>query len=481
MMALFLALLQSPNVMLESRPPAAEPLVSAVRRIQLAGRPFRYTMTAGRLPILDNETGEAKAWVFFVAYTAGGRARRPVTFAWNGGPGSNAGLIQLGGIGPRRHQSADVLIDNQETWLDRTDLVFVDPVGTGYSRVTRADYGADFYQTRGDAEAMAEFVRVYRNRFGRWGDPVYLAGESFGVTRAGRVAEVMARRRMPLAGVVLIGLAAPLAPVPAPVREALAITSFAAAAWHHRRLDSSVRKDFAGTVAAATRFALDTLAPALAGHPDAAGRHRLARARARYLGVLPGTGDTTDTGLSYYQYARLLLADQGLRLGHYDTRRTAAMDPPDQPYDPNADPSLTTPLPPDAVPRYLRTELRYHNDLQYSGPFGGSYPPATKFRGDWMSVRWRWEPGENSDTTSVADPPLRQAMTSNPALRVVAVCGWFDLICSPATNDWVRSQLPADLQTRIVTVGLAGGHAVYLDAEARVALKALVVRLISPR
>jgi len=197
-----LAVLQTPGP-----PPAAqEPMVSTRHRVNLRGRVLGYTATAGRLPIMDNETGAVHAWVFTVSYTLdGGGSDRPVTFAWNGGPGSNAGLIQLGGIGPRRFTSDGHLVDNQETWLDRTDLVFVDPVGTGFSRVTRPEYADEFFQTKGDAESVAELIRVWRSRFARWGAPLYLVGESFGVGRAARVAQVLERRRIPVRGIVLIG------------------------------------------------------------------------------------------------------------------------------------------------------------------------------------------------------------------------------------------------------------------------------------
>ncbi|MGE0440122.1 MAG: hypothetical protein AB7L66_00605 [Gemmatimonadales bacterium] len=458
-------------------PPGAESLVTTRHQITLAGRVLRYVATAGRLPIMHNETGDVRAWMFFVSYALeGGGAGRPVTFAWNGGPGSNAGLIQLGGLGPRRFTDAGLLVDNHETWLDRTDLVFVDPVGTGFSRVTRPEYGADFYQTAGDAESVAEFVRVWRSRFGRWQSPVYLVGESFGVRRAAGVAAVLARRRMPVSGVVLIGYPMPVAPEPPEVRTASLVPSFTAAAWHHRRLGTGLGSTLAEALGRSARFAFDTLAPAL--RSGAADRATLAARLNPYLGVTAPVPDSGSVVPGIYEFARMLLADRGLRLGHYDIRFTAPMDRPDQPYDPTDDPSLQGPPPPDGVVRYLRSELRYANDLQYTGPFGGVYPPPARFRADWMSVRWHWEPGENSDTTTVAveDLPLRGALAADSALKVVAVCGFFDLICSPAANDWLRDQLPPALRARVLSVGYPGGHATYLDQEARARMKADVFR-----
>jgi carboxypeptidase C (cathepsin A) len=153
-----------------------EGLVTTSHRIVLGGKPLAYTATAGRLPILDNDAGEPHAYMFFVAYTAertSGAPVRPLTFLWNGGPGSSSSQVHLMGFGPRRLKMSDTyptwpplsvnttLEDNQETWLEFSDLVFVDPIGTGYSRPTKAEYGAEFFNTVGDAESVAEFIRVY--------------------------------------------------------------------------------------------------------------------------------------------------------------------------------------------------------------------------------------------------------------------------------------------------------------------------------
>ena len=138
-------------------------IVITEHRITVDGRPLRYTARAGQLAIRDNETGEVHGRMFFVAYTQARRPNepaRPLTFLWNGGPGSSSSLVHLLGFGPRRIGATGAPIDNQGTWLSFSDLVFVDPIGTGYSRPTKAEYGPEFYQTRGDAESVAEFIRV---------------------------------------------------------------------------------------------------------------------------------------------------------------------------------------------------------------------------------------------------------------------------------------------------------------------------------
>ena len=156
--------------------PGDEPMVVRHHQIAVGGRTLAYTTRAGRLPIRDNDAGDVHAQMFFVSYTVDrtdSAARRPITFAWNGGPGSNAALVHLIGFGPKRiapppgasDDTRWIVQDNPGTWLQFTDLVFIDPVGTGYSRVTKPEYMPEFYQTRGDAESIAEFIRVYRLRY----------------------------------------------------------------------------------------------------------------------------------------------------------------------------------------------------------------------------------------------------------------------------------------------------------------------------
>ena len=454
--------------------PAAlqEPIVTRQHHIMLDGRRLDYTSRAGRIPIRDNETGEVHAWMFFVAYSrVPEQTGRPLTFAWNGGPGSNAALIQLRGIGPRRFAANGALVDNDGTWLDRTDLVFVDPVGTGYSRVTKQEYGAEFYQTRGDAESVAEFIRVYRDRFERWSSPLFLAGESYGVTRAAGVSEVLGRRGIPLQGVVLIGLKTPLMDVPDHVERALRVPSWTAAAWHHTRLAPSLQGDFDATFRRSAAWATDTLAPALARSGE---KTALLQELSTWTGVPVAAFDSSAFELSYYGFARQLLKEQGKRLGHYDVRLTGPIESEPGPYDPTRDPSLVNYFPANGVLRYIQSELGYRNDLMYMGPFGGAWPPSDRFRGDWMSVKWKWSRSEVPDSTGKLDPPdlpLPRAMATNPKLRVFATCGYYDLVCDVALNEWIVRQLPDSLRSRVVLKPYHGGHAIYMDDRVRAELR----------
>src|SRR5262249_6880034 len=264
--------------------------VTTHHQVSIAGRGLKYTARAGKLPILDNETGDTHANVFFTAYTLDPEPNappRPLMFLWNGGPGSSSSLVHLLEFGPRRIEADGPVVDNEGTWLDHADLVFVDPVGTGYSRPTKTEYGPEFYQTRGDAESVAEFIRVFRNRFERWDAPLFLAGESFGVTRAAGVADVLERRGVRVQGVILMGLDLPLGKLAPELRTALALTTFTAAAFANKKLEPGLQKDLQATLKRAETWARTEYARALARRDSLSDEERRAvlEQLARFTGI----------------------------------------------------------------------------------------------------------------------------------------------------------------------------------------------------
>jgi carboxypeptidase C (cathepsin A) len=499
------ARIQAPPIVQE-RPPShlvgpgesGSEIVSRPSQIEVNGRVLKYTSRAGFLPIRENETGEIHGNMFFVAYTLDqteGRTPRPLTFLWNGGPGSSSSLVHLLGFGPRRFRTGGVPVDNDGTWLDFTDLVFVDPIGTGYSRPTKAEYGPEFYQTRGDAESVAEFIRVYRNRFEAWEAPLFLAGESYGVTRAAGVADALQRRRITVAGAVLIGLALPLGRLSDEMRTALMVPTYTAAAFANRKLAPELQSDLQAALRQAERWVDAEYIPALKQRDtiDEAGRDRVLAGLSRFTGLKAGAFDRKTLSIGMPQFAEQLLRDENKVVGRYDSRLVGPLDTTQQLYDPTKDPSLKNIIDDVAVLRYLRNELGFQSDLLYQGPFGGGYPPPTAFRGDWMSVRWNRQPageragGPGGAGTAPAgrggapteeEQPLRRAMRTNPGLKVLVACGYFDLVCSYAGNDQLVRQLEPDLAGNVVSRGYAGGHAVYTDDAVRRALKADVARFM---
>src|ERR1043165_2138317 len=196
-------------------PAPEEPPVITHHEIRVGGRALRYTATAGMMPI-KNRDGETEARMFFTAYTmddAGNRARRPLTICFNGGPGSASVWLHMGAIGPKRvRMNPDgmmppppyQLVDNEYTWLDQTDLVFIDAVGTGCSRAARPDLAAKFFGLQGDIESVGEFIRMYLTRYERWTSPLFLAGESYGTTRASALSGYLIDRGIAFNGIMLI-------------------------------------------------------------------------------------------------------------------------------------------------------------------------------------------------------------------------------------------------------------------------------------
>lgn len=467
-------------------------VVTTSHTITLDGVPLPYTARAGHIPIRVNETAEIHGYMFFVAYTvepAPDATARPITFAWNGGPGAAASLVHLLGWGPKRLDTADTYpefdletqrrwSDNQGTWLGATDLVFVDPIGTGYSRPTRAEYGPEFYNGTGDAESVAEFIRVYLTRFDAWDCPIFLAGESYGTTRAQMVAEALERRGIHVAGVALVsgGLAVGQAEPGPAVSTALRVPAKTAAAFYHERLDPDLQENLDATLRMAEEWAENVYAAALARRDSLSRTERgaILSELSRFVGVPVAALDTERLSVDENAYYRELLADEGLTIGRYDARMTGPSGPPGEPFDPTKDPSLSELLHPVGVLRYMRNELGIYSDLLYQGPFGGGYPPPETPRGDWMSTRWESRVSETRSASGPESggelPPLRQAMDSNRNLTVFVARGLFDSGGCAAMARTVRT-LPAALAGRVRMGCYLGGHSFYTDKEPRLRLR----------
>jgi carboxypeptidase C (cathepsin A) len=171
-----------------------EPTIVVRRSVRTPSRTLTYTVTTGYMPIKNAVSGDTEARVFYMAYTLENPpAGRPLMFSFNGGPGSASVWLHLGALGPRRVKMLDdglmppppyELVDNEHTWLSETDMVFIDPVGTGYSRAVRPDLASKFFGVNGDIESVGDFIRMYLGRNERWASPLFLVGESYGTTRA---------------------------------------------------------------------------------------------------------------------------------------------------------------------------------------------------------------------------------------------------------------------------------------------------------
>jgi carboxypeptidase C (cathepsin A) len=392
------------------------------------------------------------------------------------------------GFGPRRVRAGDTPVDNQGTWLGFTDLVFVDPVGTGYSRPTKAEYGPEFYQTKGDAESVAEFIRVYRSRFELWDSPLFIGGESFGVTRAAGVANVLQRRRMPANGVILLSLGLPLGEMKRELGLALFVPTYTAAAFANEKLELELQKDLEETLSQAEEWAQTEYAPALSklDSLSESQRENIISQLARFTGLDAGDINSKSLSIQVPQFAQRLLKDENKVIGYYDSRLTGPIDPEAKMYDPTKDPSLKNILDGISVLRYIRHELMYFNDLLYQGPFGGGYPPPKGFRGDWMSVKWKWSLEERGrsprpkqgETDILSTQPLYLAMKANPALKVFMASGYYDLVCSYAGNAWLADHLEPEIRKNVTAKAYAGGHAIYTEEAPQLEMKRDIAEFI---
>jgi carboxypeptidase C (cathepsin A) len=378
------------------------------------------------------------------------------------------------------------LHDNQESWLPTSDLVFVDPVGTGFSRATSTAYRDVLYADRGDTEATAEFIRVYLNRFNGWASPLFIAGESYGTTRAMGVSEALEKRRTRLDGVVLISGGFDVGQrVPQELVDALDVSMFAATAYYHKRLSAdlqSLPRD--EVVRRAAEWARSTYAPALAKRDSLATADRAALLATlhRYTGIDLHDVDQRTLIIQKAEFSDRLLADRGLELGRYDSRMTIASRPRGAVWSPLRDPSLLPMI--DLMQgtsrlfnSYVRDTLQYRNDLLYRGPFGGAFHPlplATNgagFAEDWMSNMWnRGGRGRGEAEGPNAEiPPLRHALDLDPKLRVMNMKGIYDASC--AAMDETVSRVEPYLKARISNRCYVGGHMMYSDLETRRAMQ----------
>jgi len=464
-------------------PGVMTPVSTTRHRITLDGKTLAYTARAGVLPIRHNDTGEPRGYVFFVAYTVDrppGQSPRPLTFAWNGGPGSNALLVHLSALGPRRLTIGDggvratvpvAFEDNQATWLDRTDLVFVDPIGTGYSRPARPEYADAFYGVLRDIAATVEFIRTYRTRFDAWDAPLYLAGESYGVWRAAGAAESMEKGGQRVAGVVLISGGIPLGPVASDaMRSALFIPTRTVSAFHHHKLPPDLQANRDRAVAESERWARTVYAPALA-RVDSLGaseRDAIVVQLARFTGLDTSLIDRKTLLVDRQFLIDHLLEDRGQgALGRFDTRVIGTT-----PVDRQREEERRT-----LINRYLRTELGFRTDLVYQGLERGYESSGSAAS---VGERWKYDQGDpnvpvvarNTDGPPGGTPPwLARAMDLDPELRAFVATGVYDSLNSCSLNAYVLSQLPPERQRRITFGCYEGGHMMYEDREARFRLK----------
>jgi carboxypeptidase C (cathepsin A) len=461
--------------------------------VRVAGKALGYTATTGRLPIKDAE-GKTEAEMFFVAYTLEGvdPATRPVTFAYNGGPGSATIWLHMGALGPRKvalepegwlPPSPYRLEDNPNTPLDKTDLVLVDAIGTGYSRPADQNAGRKYWNLSGDIAAFGEFIRVYISRYERWSSPLYLFGESYGTTRSAGLAGYLNEHGINLNGIVLLSTVLNFETledsftndVPFP----MLLPSFTSIAWYHKKLPPDLMKDPNRARQESTQFALGEYTQALAAGDalSAAERQSVIDKLNRYTGISKEVIEWSNLRLNVQVFTHFLLADQRLRVGRLDGRYSGP--------DPDGfmntrffDPTSAETGPPftSVFMDYVRRELNYKVEMPYyvsgqqSGFFQWSFsaPPPTG-RGGGGSI------GPPETVT-----PLREAIVKDRYLRILNMEGYYDLATPylAARYTFDHLDLPAEFRKNISHAQYESGHMVYLDSKAHAKMKQDFVNFI---
>ncbi|WP_404335144.1 S10 family peptidase [Sphingomonas sp. MMS12-HWE2-04] len=456
--------------------PAAETSATPVvtrHGVQVHGQRLDYSATVGTMPV-KLATG-AQADMSYVAYTSHPGQNRPITFLFNGGPGSASLWLDLGSFGPRRLETRSPqptpaapfhIVDNAETLLDTTDLVFIDAVGTGISRVREGTDANAFSGVDPDLESFADFIATYLTQNDRWASPKFILGESYGATRAAALAHVLQRRGASPNGVILLSSILNFSSYHPGIDRGFLNTlpTMAATAWYHHRAGRDA-PDLPTFVQQARDFAGGDYADALQlGDRLPAEREAAIRAKlAAFTGLSPDDLRRTGLRIDVGQFAKLLLGG-GRAVGIYDTRASAE-DTDAAAQSPSFDPADTVVANvfPAANLAYLTQELGYRSTEPYRATVPG------------LPNRWDWShaaPGMSDRLTSPAmEFDLSAAMHEDPTLRVLSLNGYYDL-GTPffgTEYDLAHMRLGPAIRPNLTFRHYPAGHMLYLDGAVRAA------------
>ena len=430
--------------------------------IKVDGTMLNYAATVGFLP-LKNEAGKLQANLFFVGYTKEGESdlsRRPITFAFNGGPGASSVWLHLGALGPKRVVLAGNgtelpetyrLVDNHETWLAFTDLVFVDPIGTGYSRAASGVDAKQFYTPAKDIDVASQFIRLYVTKYERWLSPKFIAGESYGTTRAaGLASRLQTADGMNLNGVMLLSSALSFQAFSYDdgndIAFALALPSFAAAATYHKK--ANVDR------AAVEHWALNDYLGALTEGdtlPEAQ-RRRIVEQMAKYTGLSANYIETSRLRVSAARFVKELLRNEQRTVGLMDSRVIGVDVTPRGEYA-HFDPAFFLVTGPfvATLNDYLRRDLNFETNRPY------------KFLSQEVNGSWKWF-AHGQGYVYVADD-LAEAMDRDAHFRVFAAAGEYDLTTPYLGQKYIFDHMGLDPIRRgnLVFRTYPAGHQIYTD------------------
>lgn len=462
----------SPEVQDDVKPSATKgawdaDLKKTSHTMRIGGQDVSYTATAGAMELLDDD-GKAKARIYFTSYVRDGQenpGERPITFAFNGGPGSSSVWLHMGALGPRRVAfgvEGEVLpppgriVDNEFSWLDITDLVFIDPVSTGFSRALEGEDAKQFHGVDKDIASVGDFIRLYTTRYERWMSPKFLAGESYGTTRAAGLSGYLQQRHgMYLNGVMLVSAVLNFQTLifnegnDTPYW--LFLPTYSATAWYHKKLPPDLQGDLEKTLAEVEQWASTEYLVALA-RGDTLSQEEgatVARRLARYTGLSEQFILDTNLRIKIFHFTKELLRAEGLTVGRFDSRYTGRdRDNSESRFERDPSYSVIQGAYTAAFNDYVRRELQYKNDLPYEILTGRVRP---------------WDYGSAQNAFLNVAETLRQAISQNPSLHVLFASGRYDLATPYFASDYTITHLglPLSLRKNITHMYYDAGHMMY--------------------
>jgi carboxypeptidase C (cathepsin A) len=464
--------------------PTTETAVRTKHSVSIGGHSVAYTATAGTLIIRDAK-GQPEASVFYVAYTVdnGKPEKRPVTFLYNGGPGSSSMWLHMGSFAPMRIETASPdatapapykLVPNNDSLLDKTDLVFIDAVGTGYSRPVGKAEGKDFWGVDQDISAFSRAIQRYVTLNNRWNSPKFLYGESYGTTRSAALVDALQDKGMSFNGVILMSSILNYG-VRMPGYDEMYIgyvPSYAAAAWYHNKL-ANKPADLKAYLEQVRAFARGPYATALAKGQDLppAEADAVARQLASYTGLPVDYIKDANLRVEPSRFRKELLRNERRTIGRYDARfegvdEDAAGEVPDyDASDAGISGAFVT-----AFHDYVVSQLNYKSELEYRPTFGD------------IGKDWDWKHQaagiKRPLPTAYVAGDLAHAMRTNPHLQVLSVNGYYDFATPFFITEYDLSHmnLEPSLRSHLHFVYYPSGHMIYLNTEALQQLKGDLAR-----
>ncbi len=448
--------------------------ISSDHTVTLNGHSYDYTATVGFLEVTAADQ-KSKACVFYTSYVvhADPTANRPLTFAFNGGPGSASLWLHLGLMGPKRVDmgpdgltppAAPTLIDNESSPLDVTDIVMIDPVATGFSHTEGTSSNSAFFGVKNDYKSIAVFVQDYLNTNNRWNSPKYILGESYGGIRGPLLTRHLQEMGIGITGVILVSPVLSFTSVDFvnpdnTVPYWTYFPNYATTAWFHQRLNKSYQSMDVETVyqnakqfaAGPLRDALDSGSELEKGLFDA-----MAQSISDFTGVAKDLAQNLNLRISDMDFFTNLLKDQKMSVGRFDGRFKGLnlSQNPNEWVDPSSN-ALGFPFTA-SINDYLRVTLKFPSTSPYT---------TSADINEW--------PSDSDGTEYGVLPDLSQALADNPSLKVLIASGYFDLACPMATVDFELSQLPGGLaiRSRVSHTKYFGGHMMYINPDALKQLK----------